>query len=229
MKDDGILEGLGLTAGERKCYLALLETGVTTAGPLVKRTGMQKSAVYFCLEKLLEKGLASYVIRNNVKQFEAARPARILDYLDEKEKELEAQRESVKRLLPGLEKIAPKEEKRVARVFEGWDGMKTAFDDILETMKPGDEYRVFNVSPQGRGERFLRFMEKFQARRRRKRIPMRIMVSEATRGDIGAMHEADRQAKVKYLPSEYVMPAAVNIYGDKILLTLWTETPNGFQ
>ena len=109
-EEAAVFEEMGLAPGERKCYLALLETGLTSAGPLIKRTGMQKSAVYFCLERLLDKGLASFVMRNNIKYFEAARPERLLEYVDEREKELEEHRKRVQALLPGLERIVPRKE-----------------------------------------------------------------------------------------------------------------------
>ncbi|VVC03071.1 Sugar-specific transcriptional regulator TrmB [Candidatus Burarchaeum australiense] len=223
-----LFEKMGLTPGERKCYLALLEVGLTSAGPLIKRTGMQKSAVYFCLERLLDKGLASFVIRNNVKYFEAAKPSRLLEYLERKEKALEESKARVRELLPALEKIVPKKELRMARIYEGWEGMKSAFDDILDTLKSGDDYFVFSVSPEGRQERFRRFIKRFHVGRCRKKIVTKLLINEKLRDTVGRDREGEPYTEVKYVPASYLTPAAINVYGDKVLIALWTETPTGF-
>src|SRR3990167_32103 len=112
-EEAAVFEEMGLAPGERKCYLALLETGLTSAGPLIKRTGMQKSAVYFCLERLLDKGLASFVMRNNIKYYEAARPARLLDYLAKKRRALEESERRVQKIIPELDKITPTGERKI--------------------------------------------------------------------------------------------------------------------
>ena len=227
-EEAAVFEEMGLAPGERKCYLALLETGLTSAGPLIKRTGMQKSAVYFCLERLLDKGLASFVMRNNIKYFEAARPERLLEYVDEREKELEEHRKRVQALLPGLERIVPRKEVRMARVYEGWEGMKSAFKDIVDTLREGDDYLVFSVSPEGRQERFRRFISKFHAARCRKKIRLKIIVNETLRETVGRDREAEPYTRVKYTSSAELTPAAINVYGNKVLIALWTDTPTGF-
>jgi sugar-specific transcriptional regulator TrmB len=229
VENSEVFEELGLTPGERKCYLALLETGITSAGPLVKRTGMQKSAVYFCLEKLLEKGLASFVIRNNVKQFEAAKPARIMDYLDVKEAELQRQREVVRKILPELEKIVPIGEKNIGRMYEGWEGVKSAFDDVLATLKAGDEYLVFSIDPPPEVlDRVRRFIGNFHAQRVKRKIPMQGIMSENLRSTLGRDREAQNYTQIKYAPPGYSTPAVISIYADKILITVWAQHPSAF-
>ena len=69
--DTTLLEELGLTKNESKVYLALLELGSTAAGPLIKKIGMHRAAVYDIIDLLTGKGLVSYVIKANRKYFEA--------------------------------------------------------------------------------------------------------------------------------------------------------------
>ena len=84
-----LLEEIGLTKSEIKVYLALLEIGSSSKGPLVKKANITSSKIYEVTDKLIEKGLVSYIIKNNVKYFSAAPPSRIKDYIEEKREKIE--------------------------------------------------------------------------------------------------------------------------------------------
>jgi len=56
-----ILSDIGLTQGEIKIYLALLEIGETSAGEVKNKTKLQNSVVHLCLNNLIHKGLVHYV------------------------------------------------------------------------------------------------------------------------------------------------------------------------
>src|SRR3989338_3750233 len=138
-----ILETIGLTKAEIKVYLALLEIGSSTTGPIVEKSGASSSKIYEILEKLIQKGLASFVIESGMKYFEAAQPSRLLDYMREKEESLTKQRQELQNIIPELElKRKYSKQKSEATIFRGLKGVKTAYEDILNTLKPGDEYYV---------------------------------------------------------------------------------------
>jgi len=69
-----LLKEIGLTESETKVYLALLELGSTTKGPIVDKSQVASSKIYELLEKLIQKGLASFVVKSGTKYFEAAPP-----------------------------------------------------------------------------------------------------------------------------------------------------------
>ena len=73
-----LLKEIGLTDSEIKVYVALLEIGSSSKGPIVDKSGVASSKIYELLEKLMQKGLVSQVIKSNVKYFEAAPPKRLL-------------------------------------------------------------------------------------------------------------------------------------------------------
>ena len=62
MEEVSILEDLGLSKREAKAYLALLELGSTTVGEIIKKTDIPSSKIYEVLDRLMKKGLVSYVI-----------------------------------------------------------------------------------------------------------------------------------------------------------------------
>ena len=50
-----VLEEFGLTEAEAKIYLALLETGSTLAGLIIKKTALHRGTTYQILQRLKEK------------------------------------------------------------------------------------------------------------------------------------------------------------------------------
>ena len=83
-----LLEEIGLTKGEIAVYMALLDVGSSTVGPIIDKANVSSSKVYDILERLMDKGLVSFVIKSGTKNFEAADPERLLDYMKEKKRSL---------------------------------------------------------------------------------------------------------------------------------------------
>jgi sugar-specific transcriptional regulator TrmB len=133
------LKELGFSEGEEKAYLALLKLGSSTTGPIARESGLSRSKLYEILEKLSKKGVASHYKKNNVSYFAAAPPKRILEYLKEKELNLEKQREEFKKKIPFLEEIFDRKIlSQDARVYEGVEGMKNVREMVLNNMNRGD-------------------------------------------------------------------------------------------
>jgi len=228
--EKAIFDEIGFTAGERDVYLSLLRLGPSAIGAIVAQTGLQKSTVYFCLEKLGKKGLLSHFTRNNVKVFEVESPKRILDYLDGRQKEIDGQKQQITRLIP--EFLAQRQDSlsgHSAKIFEGWDGLKAAFDDILESLNEGDEYCVLGVTTMpSTKERFRRFIRQFHLKRAQKKITSKIILNKDLLDTIGKDREEEPYTEAKYIEKEFMTPAISNIYSDKVLFTIW-DPPYGFQ
>ena len=85
MAEKEILQELGLSEAEAKVYLALLETGSTLAGQIIKKTGLHRGTTYQILQRLKEKGLVSSIIKGKKQYFEPASPDRLMDVLKERQ------------------------------------------------------------------------------------------------------------------------------------------------
>src|SRR3989338_7083739 len=96
---------IGLSRAESKLYLAMIRLGSSATGSIVKETGLRKSTVYESLNRLLEKGLVSYVIKNNIKFFEAADPDRLVDFIEEQKRELDESKDDIKKIMPELKSM----------------------------------------------------------------------------------------------------------------------------
>lgn len=212
------LRNLGLTDSEIKVYLALLELGSSTKGPIVDKAGVASSKIYELLEKLSKKGLISTIIKSGTKYFEAAPPQRLLDYLKEKENKLKQQEDKLNKLIPQLDlKRSLAGIGSETRVFKGMKGAKTAFDDILNTLKKGDEYYVLGISKFTK--HFERFIVHFHKKRAQKGIKCKIIVNELAKQH-GKQLEPIKLTKVKYLKKELFTPVVFIIYKNKTLISI---------
>lgn len=219
MEEAKILEEIGLSQSEIKAYLALLEIGSSTNGEISKKANINRSNCNEALKRLTEKGLVSYVIKANRKYYEATDPRYILKLLKEKE-------EKIEEIIPQLEakRKFPKREQE-ANIYEGYKGIKSVFEDILNSLKPGEEYLVFGaISVPIQFEIYFKHWAK---RRIEKRIKMKIIFHEEAKSLIG-QRKKEKLAKIRILPKEYMTPAVVNVYEDKTATIVWTKEPIAF-
>ena len=219
--DTKILEEIGLTDSEIKVYLALLELGSSKKGPIVKKAGITSSKIYEVTDKLIERGLASYVVKDKVKYFNAAPPSRIKDYLKEKEAKLKDQELELDKFLPSLElKQKLTEKKTDAEVYRGWKGMQTVYNDLLESLKPQEEYYIFGASRGADTEKVKSFYTRFNVKVTQKKLKANIIFNENARGNIP---KVEKTGKTKYL--DHTSPAEILVYGNKTAIVLLEKEP----
>ncbi len=134
--DLSILEDVGLTRSEIEIYMALLKLGSSKSGRITKEVNLHRSRVYESLNRLLEKGLVSYVIKNGIKYFEATQPERLISYVDDKKKILNEKEEKIKKLIINIkQEIGVTKPEAEASILVGIEGYKTMRNDVLKTGK----------------------------------------------------------------------------------------------
>src|SRR3989344_5672522 len=159
-----LLMNLGLTDGEAKVYLALAKLGSSTVGPIVKEAKVAYSNIYEILNRLLEKGLISFILKEKTKYFQVTNFSRLYEYLDKKEQKIEKEKLSLKKLIPDLEKLQKLQEKQEAEVFIGFNGVRTAYERLLENHFE-EEYLFFFIAEQNYEEVdkfYMRLYNKFK-------------------------------------------------------------------
>ena len=82
------LQKLGLNKSESKAYLTLLELGSASAGIIADKAQISPSKIYGVLEKLLQKGLISYIIKARTKFYSAASPQKLREFLEDRKKQI---------------------------------------------------------------------------------------------------------------------------------------------
>ena len=207
MKPEDVLAKLGLNNGEIRVYLALLKLGSVTVAKLKEETNLHRTTIYDFLEKLLNKGLANYVIKNNVKFYKASDPKKLFDLVKEKE-------ELVKDILPTLVKISniPKGEVLV-EVYKGKEGLKTILNDVLRV---GKDYVIFGVDESMYQKGFESFMEQFFRQEEKLGFHERILT-----GEDAAFVYKKPTAHYRYMPREFFNPTPTYVWGDNVAILIW--------
>ncbi|VVB68159.1 HTH-type sugar sensing transcriptional regulator TrmBL1 [Candidatus Norongarragalina meridionalis] len=209
MKEETLMKACGLSRNEAKVYLALVKIGSSKAGRVSKEAAIDRTSTYNSLKGLMEKGLASYVTIGKVKWFQAAHPRNIREYL-------EGKLEEVTEIMPELEReySAAKLQNNV-RLYKGTKGVKTVLKMVLDARK---ESRVFGSENQ-LDERMPEFAAKFKAQAAKRGIRTRSIVRK------GRIVEKERLRDVRFITLESESPVVTNIFGNKIAIIVWTETP----
>lgn len=215
------LKQIGLTDGEIKVYLALLELGSSATGKITKKSNVSGSKVYEVLERLIQKGLASFVNKNGIKYFEATSPERILDYLEEKENRLTEDRNTIQKIIPELILKTKNTQKSEVRVFTGWEGLKTANEDIINSLKKGEEWLSMGLTEQP--ESWEIYFNKKQEKRAKKGIMQRHLLNKKY-SSLYKQRKKLSHTKFKFLPEELEMPTSTEIYKNKVIIMILVQS-----
>ncbi|MFH1425300.1 MAG: helix-turn-helix domain-containing protein [archaeon] len=209
------LQEAGLTNTEARIYLVLLELGSGLAGEITKKSELNRTIVYYSLNKLIEKGLVSYVIEANRKVFKPVNPERLIEIMEEKEK-------NMREILPGLKKkFESKMSESDAEIYRGRKGLKSIFEDILRT---GKDYMIFGA--EGRFEDvFPDYFHLWNKKRVERKIKVRVVYNEKAR----QMREGKLKfVEMRFLPKELDFPSTTQIYGGKVSIMVWSKPEFAF-
>ncbi len=206
---------LGLTENESKTYLALLEIGETKTGPIVKLTGMHRVLIYDALESLIKKGLASYVIKQNIKFFQAADPHRLVDFLDEK-------KTHATNLLPELNILQKtSKQKQTVSIYEGQAGLKSAISNMVKELSPGGTHYVFasgNMAPT-----LGSYYDIYQKTKKEHNIQTYALFDVSFKNKKEILKRTIAK-EIRYFMFE-TFPTDTWIYNDKVLIVTYTANP----
>lgn len=205
------LQKLGLNLSEAKVYLTLLKLGRAQAGEISKKSQINRTTIYDSLERLIERGLVTYIISANKKIFRPVKP----DVLIEKIKETE---KIATELLPELEDLYKKsKEKEESDIYRGRRGIKSILWDILKYK----QYIAF-----GSSGRFLEIMKHdflmFQKRKKELKIKAKVILNKSAKKS-ESVQKAHSQ--FRFIPDEYSAPTTTFVYDDKVAVIIWSETP----
>ena len=220
--DKKLFEEIGLANSEIIVYTTLLKVGSIKVGELMKEVSLHRSRVYEAINRLTEKGLVSYAIKNNIKYFEASEPDNLLTYVEEQKAKLEEK--AIKAIIPELKKnISQLKPHAEAHVFIGKEGFKTIRKDIL---KQGKDLCL--IGAVGKEYEFTKyFFPNFDKLRVQKGIKWKILYDyEVKEKDIPKR----KLFEYKFLPKEYSSPAVIDVYADRVVNVLWEgENPICFM
>lgn len=217
-----VLEQIGLTKTESKIYLVLLDSGLSTTGPLMSAAKVSSSKIYVILERLIQKGLVSYIVKSKTKYYQACSPKNLLNYMVEKESKLKAQTNLVKNIIPELElRKANSGSAQDAQVYIGWKGVKSAFEYILDSMKEGDDYIGFAQTDIEESSKEVRnFFNHYQSKRMHKKLNVKLLAQASQK----KLFAKDPYTKFKSFQVRYLerIPPGMVICKSMLLMPVFT-------
>lgn len=211
-----ILEEIGLTKTEIKLYLALLELGQSTTTSVIKKSEVPASKVYEFLNRLIKKGLVSYVIKSNKKYFSASPPESLMSFLKEKKEKISEQEKQISILIPQLNQTKNKEDRIGAEVYEGLKGIKSIYEKILASLKKGETQYVLGA-PKQANEKIEGYLLEWHKRRIKKGINCKYIYNSDSK-EYGEVRENMKNTEVRYLPNNIISPTWTEIFNEYIFI-----------
>jgi sugar-specific transcriptional regulator TrmB len=217
----GLLKNIGLTEREIEVYFILLEIGSSPVNKIYERTGIQRRNIYDLLNKLVDKGLVSYIVDSNKKYFQPKDPEKLVDYIDEQKAELESKKSE---LIESIGDIKAKfnniRTEREAEIYRGLDGIKSILIDCLK------EKEVMFIGATGMVEdKLLYFWPQYNRKRVANKISWKLLLNYEAKDKFITK---SLFSIYKILPKELSGPNVIYIYGDKVANVLWVEPPVSF-
>ncbi|HIH23844.1 TPA: hypothetical protein HA251_02310 [Candidatus Woesearchaeota archaeon] len=199
----------GLTRIEARVYTALLEAGRAQAGQISRLTGIHRRSVYDALERLIEKGLASWIKENDERFYLPEDPRQLATIV-------RAQQDEIDKVLPGLlAAYNSKHEKQETRFYKGVQGLRAVLEDQVREGKP---VRIIGAA-RNANDILKHHLQQYTRQRVGKRLKLYLIYAgerRKTKVPFGT---------VRYLPESYATPVSTNVYGDRVAIIVWSEEP----
>jgi len=217
-----ILREIGLTEGEIRVYMALIGLGKSSTGAIMEKSGISSSKVYLILEKLIEKGLVSFIIEENIKKFQVTNPNTIIDYIRKKKDNLQELEEKSKDLIETINSLLGKYEEETVQIYKGFRGAETAFTRLIEETNEEGVNLFFSHDKEELDDSVIMFFKRIKEKRLARRIKTLGIVHPILRESFETKVK-EKYYKIKF--SKTAPPTPITIGKNSILLTLWGKEP----
>jgi len=216
-----LLREIGLSEVEVKVYRSLLFLGSTSAGKIIEHTNLHRKNTYDALNRLIEKGLVTYVIDAHKKYFQPKDPENLLRFLEEKKNRITQQQREVEQELPLLKQqflAIPHEIE--SEIYRGMEGIKTILKECLKAKE------VLFIGATGAVEdRLPYFWPQYNKEREKRKVLWKLLLVHEARNKLITK---SKYYHYKILPQILSGPNVIYIYGETIANVLWLEKPVAF-
>jgi len=208
---ESTLEELGLSRRESICYSALLELGSSKVGVICKKTKIPSSKIYEILDKLIDRGLVTFVIRGKIKHYQSSDPKILLSLVDEK-------KHMIEEILPSLLLKQKFSKKQSVEMFEGQKALFSLFTDLISDAKPKETYLVFSIGEENKNEQAKLFFRNLTIRRKTKKLDVRVLKNIK-------YHVKERHTKVLLRYTKVNLPQGITIFRESVVMVSWLDSP----
>lgn len=211
------LTKIGLTNGEARVYLSMVQIWPSKVGKIVETSRVSYSKIYNVLERLILKGLASYYIQNNIRYFQSLDPRELYQYIVKKENEIKEQKEQIAELVVNLSKHANSNKRSTSEIFIGERSLRSAYTILLDGYKKGDILRYFYPYSDSH-ENATPFYSRFYKYQKSKGLIERGIINSDFKNS-RHFKEIPKDVKLRYV--NFPLPGTIDIFADKLLIIDW--------
>lgn len=158
-----LLQTLEFEPKEEEIYLQCIKKTRNTPTSLAKETGIQRTTVYFYLDRLIEKGLLTKRVSGKQKFYTAKNPEEALQQLvQDRTERAEKQQAAVEKIIPLIQELSVQSEyKSRTEQLEGKQALRDAMqrvlnaksdyywigsvDFVLKHFEPEEVYKMFTL------------------------------------------------------------------------------------
>jgi len=208
MDDVETLQMAGLTENDSKIYYHLLKEGRATGSAAAGKLGLHRRNVYESLERLSNKGLASFVLINGRKYY-SANVTEMLGALEDRKKAIEE-------LIPELEKPHLMMKVPEVQILTGKEGMKILFRDEYLARKP-----IHIIAAKNYEKKTWDYFDITPDKIVALGLKIKLLYPETERA-LGERAKKGRgkAIEVRYLPEKYSSDVGIEVYGDNVAIEL---------
>lgn len=224
-----LLTDLGFSDKEVKVYLAALQFGMQPASVLAKHVKMNRVTTYVICKKLIERGVANVVTRNNIQYFTVEKPEALVWYAEHQQKEWVRRRKAVEASLGDFShylrdvSALPK-----VRFYEGLEGVKRVYEDTLAPgggRAQGGMIRAFLTVDTIPEELREFFVHHYMPELLKRKIVSHIVMPESDKARRYSKRDKRYNRKTVFVkPGEFPFETEVAIYGkDRVAFISFRE------
>ncbi|MEM4230308.1 MAG: helix-turn-helix domain-containing protein [Candidatus Pacearchaeota archaeon] len=209
------LKSIGLNKSEIDVYLDLLKSGISTALEISRRTKIYRPNTYEALRRLNDKGFVKELMIGERRAFQALEPEKIIDYIKQKEKEIQL---IIPRIKAFTKTVSQKESISIAR---GIFALKDAYLRLLKLNKPIDSYSIPTKAVEIMGEGCIKFKE-FHKERIKNKISMRHIYSKNNPKILKKLNKI-KYLEARHLARRYDHLVCTTVCGDSVVIAIFSN------
>lgn len=199
---------IGFNNKDAEIYLALTKLEKANIAELMKKTSVERRTIYDVLERLIQKGWASYFEENGKRYYLPTKPEIILQ-------ELENKKEDFKKIIPKLNSLKEKSSEAKVEILKGIKGLKTIFIEIIESKET--HYSFGNITPFISDEKYIPAVKDFLSYLEERGVKEKIIYPK------GENINKIKGGQYKPLDEKLIPPTPTIIYGSTTAQFIFTD------
>lgn len=220
----GDLIQLGLAKNESEIYMVLIRFKEADAHHIISETKFHKKIVYDNLQRLIDKGLVTSVIKGNKSVFSLAPSGMLSAYIEEQEKAVQKRKEIALKIKKEIESNKElTQEKQEATVYSGIQAVKAFY---AETLGSGNYY-VLGAPRESVDIMGEIFWDNYHAKRKKNKQKVNLLLNQSLRG--WGQQQKDQYMNIGYFDEDFEPKTEIHIQNNVVGIIVWTKNPVIFK